>query len=227
MIRIEPAIEGLNIYPSGNYVYFEGYKKGRTTYKITVDGSISDIFGQSLGTAATATIRVGSAETNLYAQGGFMTVMDPNSKPTFSIYSTNLRDVKVRLYAVRPQDWAQFQNYVAHLNYDDGKRPTIPGRLVSDRVEQIAMKADEMVETRIDLSEALDGGFGNVIVDIEPTVRKDKYDKTRIFTWVQATQIGLDAFVDNSELVGLATELKTGKPLAWRRAFDLSQWQVC
>ena len=71
-----------------------------------------------------------------------------------------------------------------------------------------------MVETRIDVSEALDGGFGNVIVDIEPTVRKDKYDRTRIFTWLQATQIGLDAFVDNTELVGFATELKTGKPLA-------------
>src|SRR5205823_649393 len=38
MIHIEPAIEGLNIYPSGNYVYVEGYKKGRTTHKVTVDG---------------------------------------------------------------------------------------------------------------------------------------------------------------------------------------------
>ena len=66
------------------------------------------------------------------------------------------------------------------------------------------MKPDEMVETRIDLSAALEGGFGNVIVDIEPTVKKDKYDRTRIFTWVQATQIGLDAFVDNTDLVGLA-----------------------
>ena len=29
------------------------------------------------------------------------------------------------------------------------------------------------------LTEALNGGFGNVIVDIEPTVRKDKYDRTQ------------------------------------------------
>ena len=43
--------------------------------------------------------------------------------------------------------------------------------------------------------------------------RRDKYDRTRIFTWIQATQIGLDAFVDNQELVGFATDLKTGKPL--------------
>ena len=40
MVKIEPAIEGLKIYPSGNYVYIQGYKKGRTSYKVTIDGSI-------------------------------------------------------------------------------------------------------------------------------------------------------------------------------------------
>ncbi len=214
MVKIEPPVEGLSIYPSGNNVYFQGYKKGRTTYKVTIDGSISDIFGQALGKPATALIKVGSAETNLYAQGGFMTVLDPTANPSYSIYSTNLNAVKVRLYAVRPTDWRQFQDYARHINYDDGKRPAIPGRLVTDKVFPVANKPDEMVETRIDVSPALDNGFGNVIVDIEPTVRRDKYDRTRIFTWLQATQIGLDAFVDNTELVGWATDLKTGKPLA-------------
>ncbi|MBK7513925.1 MAG: Ig-like domain-containing protein [Chloracidobacterium sp.] len=213
MVKIEPAIEGLKIYPSGNYVYIQGYKKGRTSYKVTIDGSISDVYGQSLGQPAVATIKVGSASQNLYAQGGYMTVLDPTSTPTFSIYSTNHGAVKVRLYDVQPADWQKFQEYVRHINYDDGKRPPIPGRLVSDEVVEIANKPDEMVETRVDITKGLSGGFGNVIVDIEPTVRKDKYDRVRIFTWLQATQIGLDAFVDNTELVGFATDLKTGKPL--------------
>ncbi|MEQ1603617.1 MAG: alpha-2-macroglobulin family protein [Pyrinomonadaceae bacterium] len=213
MIKVEPAVEGLSIYPSGNYVYINGYKKGRMTYTITVDGAISDIFGQSLGKNATATIRVGSADTNLYAQGGFITVMDPNAKATFSIYSTNHSSAKVKLYQVKPEDWPMFQDYVRHINYDDGKRPVIPGKLVSDKSVTIASKPDEMVETRIDVSSALDGGFGNVIIDIEPTVKRDKNDRTRVFTWLQATQIGLDAFVDSTELVGFATDLKTGKSL--------------
>ncbi len=213
MVKIEPAVEGLKVYPSGNYVYIEGYKKGRTTYKVTIDGSISDTFGQTLGKPAVATIKVGSAATNLYAQGGYMTVLDPNSKPTFSIFSTNMDSVKVRMYVVQPQDWTQYQDYIRHMNYDDGKRPAMPGRPVFDEVVPVASKPDEMVETRIDVAKALDGGFGNVILAVEPTVRRDKYDRTQILTWLQATQIGLDAFVDNTELVGFATELKTGKPI--------------
>ena len=69
MVKIEPAVEGLNIYPSGNNVYIQGYKKGSTTYKITVDGAISDIFGQALGKPATATIKVGSAATEFLCAG--------------------------------------------------------------------------------------------------------------------------------------------------------------
>ncbi|HLM60776.1 MAG TPA: alpha-2-macroglobulin family protein, partial [Pyrinomonadaceae bacterium] len=215
MVKIEPAVEGLNIYPSGNYIYIQGYKKGRTTYKVTVDGSLKDIYGQTLGTPATATIRVGSAEQSLYSQGGSMILLDPTAKPAYSIYSTNHASVKVRIYSVQPTDWQQFQGYLRRINYDDDKqKPMIPGKLVSDKIVQIKNTPDELVETRIDLSEFLDGGFGHLILDIEPTARRNQYDRTRIFTWAQATNIGLDAFVDNQELVGFATELKTGKPLS-------------
>ncbi|MBA2737713.1 MAG: Ig-like domain-containing protein, partial [Pyrinomonadaceae bacterium] len=215
MVKIEPAVENLKIYPGGNNIYIQGYKKGRTTYKITVDGSLKDIYGQTLAAPATATIKVGSAPVSLYSQGGTMVVLDPTAKPAFSVYSTNQPSVKVRLYSVEPTDWKAFQEYFRRINYDDStKKPAIPGRLISDKVVNIENKPDEMVETRIDLSEALNAGFGSVIIDIEPTVKRDKYDRARIFTWAQSTNIGLDAFVDSQELVGFATDLKTGKPIS-------------
>jgi len=213
MVKIEPAVEGLTIYPSGNNLYFQGYKKGNTTYKITIDGGLTDAFGQTLGKPPVATIKVGAAPQNFYAQGGAMTVLDPLSKPTFSIYSTNHNAARVRMYRVTPQDWHQYMQYYRRLHYDDNQRPAIPGTLISDDTVNIKKVSDEMVETRVDLAKALNGGFGNVILDIEPTVKRDKYDRSRIFTWIQATQIGLDAFVDNTELVGFATELATGKAL--------------
>ncbi|QQS33367.1 MAG: hypothetical protein IPM50_01945 [Acidobacteriota bacterium] len=213
LVKIEPAIEDANIYPSGNYIYIQGTKKGKTAYRITVDGTLADIYGQELGTPASATINIGSAEAVMFAQGQQMLVVDPFGKPGFSIYSTNHRNAKVRMYKVGPDDWQAFQQYVRYMNYDDGRKPAMPGRLVFDKVIPIAAKPDEMVETNIELTSALDGGFGNVIVDIEPTVKRDQYDRTRIVKWIQATQIGLDAFVDSQELVAFVTELKTGKPI--------------
>lgn len=218
MVKIEPAIEGLKIFPSGNNLYFQGYKKGRTNYKITVDAGLADTFGQTLGQAVSTTIRVGDAEQNMYAQGGPMSVIDPFGSRSFSVYSTNFNSARVKLYAVAPSDWSQYQQYFRRLNYDDGKRPAMPGRLVSDSVVAIASKPDELVETRIDITPALTEGFGSVIVDIDPVEKKTDAVTVRgrqwsVVTWLQSTQIGLDAFVDNTELVGFATELRSGKPL--------------
>ncbi len=214
MVKVEPKIEGLNVYPSGNYLYFQGYKKGRTNYKVTVDGSLKDIFGQTMGQPANATFNVGNAPSEIYSQGGSMVILDPNAKPSYSIFSTNHASVKLKIYRVSPSDWEGFRQFMRYLNYDEQKRPQMPGRIVVDKILPIQNKPDEMVETRIDLSAALNDGYGHAIVEIEPTVKRDKYDRTKIVTWAQATQMGLDAFVDNQELVGFATDIKTGKPLS-------------
>ncbi|HMQ03376.1 MAG TPA: alpha-2-macroglobulin family protein [Pyrinomonadaceae bacterium] len=218
MVKIEPPVDGLNIYPSGNNLYFQGYKKGNTTYKITVDGGLSDVFGQTIDRPSVATIKVGSAPSNFYAQGGAMVVLDPTARATFSIYSINQSAAKVKAYRVRPEDWHQYTQYFRRLNYDDGQRPAIPGNLISERNVPIKVVPDELVETRIDLSAFLNNGFGHVVLDIEPVERKDGplnvYSRRqRVVTWIQATKLGLDAFVDNEELVGFATELSSGKPV--------------
>ncbi len=220
LIKIEPNIEGVDIVPNGNTISIQGYKTPRRTFTVTVSGTLKDEFGQTLGQDAKVVFQTSAAERGLYSQGGNMVILDPTAKPAFSIYSTNYNSVKAKIYAVQPQDWARFQEYVRRLNYDDSTKPLqTPGKLIADKTVSINNKSDEMVETRIDLSEFLDGGFGHLVVDIEPTgdsrkaVNVRNYN-SRIFSWIQATQIGLDAFVDNQELVGFATELKTGKPLS-------------
>ncbi len=214
MVKIEPAIEGVQIVPSGNFLYITGYKPGRRTYKVTVsDSSLKDTFGQTLTGGATATFNVGSAPASLTSQGGNFVVLDPTAKPNYSVYSINQPSLKVQIRAVSPADWEAFRLFMRNLYYDEQKRPPLPGRVVVDKVIQVENKPDEMVETRLDLSPALDGGFGHAIVFIEPTIKQDKYDRTKIVAWTESTQIGLDAFVDNQELVGFATDLKTGKPL--------------
>jgi hypothetical protein len=85
------------------------------------------------------------------------------------------------------------------LNYDDGKTSCDAGRLVSEKVVNITASPDELVETRIDVSSALNDGFGNVIVDVEPIEPKSARYTVRAREW-QCGQLasidadGLDAF---------------------------------
>jgi hypothetical protein len=71
-----------------------------------------------------------------------------------------------------------------------------------------------MVETQIDLTPALKDGLGQVIVVVDSITPVNDIYHTPLFAWVQSTQIGLDAFVDNDELVGWASSLVDGAPLA-------------
>jgi len=214
-VKIEPAIEGLNIFPSGSLLYFQGVKKGRTTYTVTVDNSVKDIYGQTISGPAVARIKVGSAPPSLYAQGGYMTVLDPaGKKPSFSIYTINHQKVKMKVYRVRAEDWHAYQRFVRYLDYEDGTKAPMPGTLLRDETVGIEQVADELAETRIDLSKYFGGPYGNLVLFIEPTVKRDKYDRSRVVTWIQSTSIGLDAFVDSQELVGFATDLASGKPLS-------------
>jgi alpha-2-macroglobulin len=215
-ITVSPEIPGLKIFPSGNYIYFQGFKKGRTTYTVTVDGSMfKDSYGQSLeGIIPTQTFKVGAAGKDFTSQGGEFITLDPNAKPTYSVYTVNHDSLKVKLYSVTPNDFGQYKKYMAYRNYEEGKRQAAPGRLIFDKVVNVKSIPDEITETRVDLSTALNGEFGHVFAVIEPTFRRDKYDNSNVAVWVQVTQIGLDAWVDNEELVTLATSLKDGKPLA-------------
>ncbi len=210
MVKVSPPIEEIQIYPSGNTIYVDGYKKGQTSYTITIDSSLRDIYGQKLDKPATAKITVGQSEPRLFSNIPNFIVLDPNSRPIFSFYSINLSSAKVSIYQVQPSDWYPFKRLISF--YEDKREiTTIPGRLVEQKTVKIQQNPDDLVETKIDLSKALVKGVGNAIVIIEPTI-KLPYDK-KIITWCQATKLGIDVLSDNEGLVAFVTDLKTGKPV--------------
>ncbi len=222
-IRVEPDVPGLKANVYGNTIQLEGGKQGRRTYKVILDASLRDEFGQTLGVAQTITFNVGSAPPVLSAAGDGFVVIDPASKARFSVYSINYNSLKVRLYSVTPDDWAAFTGYMQIASgYENGtlrKQLKLPGRLVFNKTVEVKTAPDEMSETLIDLSSALQDGLGQVIVQVEPVEAKDDavrvyaYRSNRVEAWVQSTNIGLDAFVDQSDLFGWATSLKDGQPL--------------
>jgi alpha-2-macroglobulin len=210
-VKVEPEISGMKAELYGNVLIIRGLKKGRTTYRLTLDPAIRDQFGQQLGPSAPLVFNVKSAPPALASSGGQFVVLDPAGQPRFSVYSINHNTLKLRLYAVGPEHWAAFLEYLRELN---NTPRTPPGRLAVSKDITVEAQPDEMVETRIDLGPALVGGLGQVVVVVESTIpSKNRYERRPVVAWVQATKIGLDAFVDNSELIGWATSLADGRPL--------------
>jgi uncharacterized protein YfaS (alpha-2-macroglobulin family) len=219
-IRVTPELPGMKVSNYGNSINIEGASKGRTVYTVTLDASIRDIYGQTLGENKALPFRVGDAFPNLAASAEGLAVLDPYSQPKFSVFSVNHQQLKVSLYAVTPEHWSQyvaFMREAQQYRYRQGQRnrdmPPL-GRLVSSKLVDVAKKQDELTETPIDLKPALNEGLGHIIVDVEAVQPpRTEWERRSLQVWIQATNIGLDAFVDQSKLLGWATSLKDGRPL--------------
>lgn len=223
-VRIEPPISGLKINVYGDSLRIEGIKKARTAYKVTLDKAIADAFGQTLGVDQTLTFNVGAATPALALSGEGFVVLDPaNSPPKVSIYSVNYTQLKVSLYSVTPEDWdkyVRYMNYVYDYNRTNKKIPAKgdqinpPGRLVYSKPLEIKTKPDELTETIIDLDPALRNHLGQALVIVEPITPFNNRERSVLASWIQATNIGMDAFVDHTNLIGWTTSLRDGAPLS-------------
>ncbi len=216
MLQISPELPGALVDISGNTLNIRGASKGQTTYEVTLSGEITDIFGQKLGKDTRLSFKVGPAEPVLAGPEQTFVTIDPAAqKPALSFYTINYTRLDVKIYAVQPSDWPAFQDYLRQYQQTD--QPHIPpGRLVRDESQSIEAAADALTEVSIDLSQHMDGAYGHFIVIVKPPAgffEKDRYWETKQI-WVQVTQIGLDAFIDHSEMVTWASALKDGAPLS-------------
>ena len=95
-VTVAPALSGLTLDVYGNTLQIRGASQGRTTYRITLDAGIGDIFGQTLGKSETVSIAVGSAQPMMAVPGNNFVVLDPLGKPTLSAYTINYNRLNVR-----------------------------------------------------------------------------------------------------------------------------------
>ena len=221
MLRVEPSIAGMSINVYGSGIEIGGETKGQTTYTVTVSGKIQDIFGQQLGEDTRLTFRVDQADPFMVGSGQNFLTLDPAApKPIFSFYAIRYDKVNLKVYAVQPSDWPGFKQYMNEWRRND-TTPKMPGRIVEDKSLKLNIPSDALTQVDIDLSQFMDGKYGQFVVIVEPPRGLFESDNEKwmrfsqtIITWVQITQIGLDAYTDHSEMIAWATDLKNGAPLA-------------
>jgi len=94
----------------------------RTTYTITVAGSLKDVFGQTLAKTATATLQTGDVSADLWAPVG-LTIFPAGSDLAVNVQSTNLPQHAYRagFAVVKPEDLI-----AADLGSDSDVRKLLP-----------------------------------------------------------------------------------------------------
>ena len=210
---ITPEIPGVKILPQHSYVMVHGLTKARTRYTLVISQAVKDEFGQTLGKTETRSFDVGDAQPTFFGPNGLV-VLDPIAKkPTLDFFSTNYDQLKVRLYKVTPADYDAYGYYLRN-QWNKDKPPPLPGTKVVERMVKTTVGRNDLVETSVDLSQALANGTGHVLAIVEPFPWREQYEPPRMVSWVQATKLAVDAAVDSDDLRAFVTDLATGKPVA-------------
>ncbi len=213
-VKVTPAIAGLEVDVSHSNMSLRGLTKGRTTYKVELDGKMLDIYGQTLGDEDTLTFDVGEAPKMMSAPERGFVVLDPTAaKKRFSVYTINYDEVDVTLYKVEPSDYGAYLNFERDRNRRN-KVATPPGKEVFAGKIATSGPPDELTEVPIDLAAGLDGSEGQVLLIAKPVGVDERQRRSQtIVAWVQVTSLGIDAFWDSGEMVAWVTDLATGKPV--------------
>ena len=168
--------------------------------------------------------QVGPADPYLIGPAERFITLDPSAKdPAISLFVMNYEKLDVQIYAVQPSDWPAYLTYLDEFRWTD-KPQSPPGKLLFDETHTVDTVADALTEITLDLSKFMDGSFGHFVVIVKP--HKGLFDKEdyweTVNVWAQVTQIGLDAYSDQSELVVWTTALADGAPLSGVRITDAS-----
>jgi len=205
-VRVSPPISEMEVSVSDDTLFVEGDVRPSVKYSVTLAPEITDIFGQQLGRAITFPVKVSARAARLREPHQRMVVLPPSTQPRAWIHTTNLREVRVRLFALRLPDIA---SVLPLMNpYGADLKAPLPGRLVYDRKVVLKHVPDAEVTTPVDLSPALRRVIGQAVVVVEPAGAQGYAQ------WIQGTDIGLEAIADDRRLHTWTTRLQDGHALS-------------
>jgi len=214
-VHVEPSPGHLQVWSAGNNVVISAATEPHATYTVTLPAGLMDTFGQGLGDTVPVQFQTGGLPARFSGPSNDLMVLDPAAKPAFPVYTVNHKRMRVRVYQAGPEQYGAFSEWMRKARYDGDLQGEPPLKRLADEVVDVqGYEPDTMVETSIDLSPWLKDGKGQLVVWVEPKPQGAKrWDRVDLIHWVEATDIGLTAWVDHDQLLGWATRLSDGAPL--------------
>ncbi len=216
-ITVEPPLEALEVRVRkgiAGHIHVAGRTEGGRRYRVTLSGELRDHAGRTLGAPVTLEIpilaprgppAVGAPDDNGVA------VVRPGGAPRYVAWATAGQIVQARLRPVRPEDFPAFAAAVRRV---PGRKPSdappLHGRPLRARPIAVPPSADGMGAVEVDLSPALRRRTGHAIVELESEGTAPK----RVLTWVQVTDLAIDAAEVGDQLHVWVTSLSRQAPVA-------------
>ena len=223
LITVSPAPKQLEQHQAGDRLYLSARWQANTTYTVTVAPELKDQYGQTLSDQSSFSFKVEKSPASLAMTTSLLATLDPKLPAELPLYSTNYRSAKLTIQHVQPSDWPVFfkqAQALQHGQHDPNQPVQLPGKTVSQQTLTLNAEPDAVVTTPIALGQWLSAGqLGHLLVLVEPgeaTVKPTANDprQSPLLVWVQATQLGLDAYAYADKLLAWGGELASGKALA-------------
>lgn len=220
---VTPEIPGATISVFGHELSVSGPTVRGTVYKVVIPATLGDVFGQTLGEPETVEFEIQEASPLIWSPGGHFVTLDPFAeKQTTPVIVRQWERLRVRLYAVDPSDYRSYERFEdfgrEFLDANDLTLVDAPWPLTAEETVDTGIDGSALTEVRLDLSSALEGEHGHVVVTVEGVGRpRGKSDgdpsRSRAVAWVQDTDIGVDLVTDGRTLAVWTTDLRSGDPL--------------
>lgn len=208
-VSITPAVR--NFMPvqdsyQGTYISLQGRFKPNTTYKVTFDRAIKDCHGQPLSGSNVVTFTTG--EDGIYIRNSVFTTLVPAREVNFGIQTEGATTLKVSVYKVAPKDTIPILSVSEYDNLDSKVLKKLePKRIWSGTIKVRQDDDSTPIVTPFDLSRFLPKGFGHLILDV------DTGKKERKLLVVQVSDLGVEAFTDDSSVLARVFSIRSGLPL--------------
>lgn len=223
-VSFVPGLEGeMEVYNyGGQTISIAGAFAPVTTYELTLDASITDVYGQTLGKPYVTTRKTGDAPPTMDLPAHGLALSEAKGNRTVALGVMNVFNARVRMVKVSKKDVPKFLKLARRSPwfddyYESRSKDPLAGvkGIVVNRKLDLPKKRNEAARVGIPIDEAVKGAPGIVYLDLfSQDLRKlDRHAPRYRGLLVQVTDIGLAVKYDPFQIVVLALEIETGKPM--------------
>lgn len=214
-VHVTPTVENMTISSWGQGIEIGGDFIGDTTYKVTVDAGVIDVYGQTLAKPFKASIRLGPhyPEISLLGSPKSPLVLERGTDPKVAMRIAGISKLEVEGVALERDGAADFLDVYSYDN--EWQWPT--GKTASSYRKSFDV-SDSRRKRRtfeLDLKAVLGTRTAGWFIARSNPIKADGWTwRAGLGQLVEVTDLGLAAALDRDSGTILVTSLASGEPLA-------------